>query len=735
MKQKFYKVFAAGLILLGTGSIVAQTNRISLRPTVQANVKATKLPNPARFSQEFTGIPYLTPNPTTSSFNNAAPRAFGPEVKIGQTLYDLQTNSSIPQRIINHGDGTLSTTWTFSAEAGTPWADRGMAYHYFNGTAWVNLPDYENASAITRVEGTTRTGFGSIGRINGVGDIIVAHNAGTPSQALVVSRNPNLDETQNWISSVETEMSLIWPRMAVGGPDGKTVHVIGLTEPTGGTFTGTPFNGINGALLYNRSTDGGQSFDQTMIQLPGVDSSIFEGFSGDAYAIDARGNTVAFVSGESNSRVMLWKSTDNGTTWDTTTVLSFPYEPWNDQITDLDGDGDADSILVGQVIQYDTLSSTTTYEYVTAIDSTISDSTLTYILDTNQVIIDSFYVYEYVYDTTVVDSIATTVYDINETIIEPGTFETESITVADGNFAIVIDNNNRVHVWFGAMNMQNSAVEAEQSYSYFPGTSGILYWNEGLETDSLILAADVVDDNADGTIDVTVGYPNDGPVPYNSGLTTFPSAGIDAAGTLYLSYAGSKEGADYRPVGPNYKHIYLTKSDDNGSTWIAPVDLVGSEIDGFDQFAEYTYGAIAKLVDENVHLIYQRDGFPGSAVTIDDGAVHPNGSENDIIYLSVPNNFEQVGLKKVSASTIDANLLPNPANEATKLTFQLEQTENVTINITNLLGQNVETVAANTFAKGSNSVAVNTQNLPSGIYLVNITAGESNSTLKLVVKH
>jgi hypothetical protein len=472
-----------------------------------------------------------------------------------------------------------------------------------------------------------------------------------------------LDETQNWISSVETEMSLIWPRMAVGGPDGKTVHVIGLTEPTGGTFTGTPFNGINGALLYNRSTDGGQSFDQTMIQLPGVDSSIFEGFSGDAYAIDARGNTVAFVSGESNSRVMLWKSDNNGTTWDTTTILSFPYEPWNDQITDLDGDGDADSILVN------------------------------------------------------------------------GTYETESITVSDGNFAIVIDNNNRVHVWFGAMNMQNSAVEAEQSYSYFPGTSGILYWNESLETDSLILAADVVDDNADSLIDVTVGYPNDGPVPYNSGLTTFPSAGIDAAGTLYLSYAGSKEGADYRPVGPNYKHIYLTKSVDNGTTWIAPVDLVGSEIDGFDQFAEYTYAAIAKLVDEDVHMIYQRDGFPGSAVTINDGAVHPNGSENDIIYLSVPNNFDQVGLKKVSASTIEANLLPNPANEATQLTFQLEQTENVNINITNLLGQNVETVATSSFAKGSNSVALNTQNLPSGIYLVNITAGKSNSTLKLVVKH
>jgi hypothetical protein len=195
--------------------------------------------------------------------------------------------------------------------------------------------------------------------------------------------------------------------------------VIGLTEPSGGNFTGAPFNGINGALLYNRSTDGGQSFDQTMTQVIGVDSTIFDGFSGDAYAIDSRGNTVAFVSGETNTRTMLWKSTDNGVTWDTTTILSFPYEPWDDQITDLDGDGDVDSILVGQVIEYDTVSTTTTYEYITEVDSTVSDSTVSYILDENEVIIDSFYVYEFVYDTVVVDSVGTTVYDIDETIVEP----------------------------------------------------------------------------------------------------------------------------------------------------------------------------------------------------------------------------------------------------------------------------------------------------------------------------
>ena len=171
---------------------------------------------------------------------------FGPEVVIGQTFYDLQTNGSMPTRIINHGDGTLSTTWTFSNEPGAPWSDRGMAYHFFDGTNWVSNPNYQDANNITRVD-AARTGFGSIGRVAGVGDIIVAHQ--TAVDALQVNINPKTNETQAWSSTAVTSMPLIWARIATGGPDGKTVHAIGLTEPSGGTFTGTPFNGLNVATL------------------------------------------------------------------------------------------------------------------------------------------------------------------------------------------------------------------------------------------------------------------------------------------------------------------------------------------------------------------------------------------------------------------------------------------------------------------------------------------------------
>lgn len=47
---------------------------------------------------------------------------------------------------------------------GTPWSDRGMAYHFFDGTSWVSNPDYQDANNIARVD-AARTGFGAIGRL------------------------------------------------------------------------------------------------------------------------------------------------------------------------------------------------------------------------------------------------------------------------------------------------------------------------------------------------------------------------------------------------------------------------------------------------------------------------------------------------------------------------------------------------------------------------------------------
>ena len=52
---------------------------------------------------------------------------------------------------------------------------------------------------------------------------------------------------------------LVWNRSAVGGGNNESVHMIGLTAPT--SFGAPLYNGLDGALLYYRSQDGGVNWD------------------------------------------------------------------------------------------------------------------------------------------------------------------------------------------------------------------------------------------------------------------------------------------------------------------------------------------------------------------------------------------------------------------------------------------------------------------------------------------
>lgn len=695
--------------------------------------KKSTLPNYLKVNESST-ILNTTPNPTVHAYN----RAFGDETIIGRTYYDLQTNSSINYRLENFGDGTLSATWTHSSDESVGWPDRGMAYHRFDGSSWTKLPDYDDEGNIIRVE-DVRTGFGSLSRVEGVGDIIVSHQ--TAINALQISRNTSFTE-ENWIIDARTEMPLIWPRMRVGGPDGKTVHIIALTEPEGGNFTGSLFNGLNGALLYNRSTDGGQSFDKLLVQPPNADSSIFNGFGGDGYAMDVKGNTIAFVAGTNTSRVEMWKSIDNGETWTSRTVNPFPSEPWDDSyVTDFNGNGEVDSLLIEPIESIDTLfEEIVTYE--TEIDSMAIDSTYEYILDENQIPIDSFYVYDFAYDTTVVDSMTMTIIAGFDTTFGPGMMVEEVINTNDGSFAIIIDNNDQVHVWYGALDIWNEDANDDGAFVYFPGRGAISYWNEGFALDDLpvdILGA--VDHNGDGVLDIDFDF-TDGAttVPYGVGLASFPSAGIDADGNLYVAYQAVREGPGYRYLQdsdlPSYRHIYVSRSLDGGETWTDPVDVTPDTEAGEDiGFYEYGFCSMARRVDENIHLLFQRDGTPGSAVTIDDNTIHPF-ELNDIIYLSVSKEIDQVGINEVVSNSIsDLVLQPNPANETASLRFNLETSSDISISVLNLLGQEVSRIATQKAAAGMHNINLSTSELTSGIYLVNVQAENKSNTVKLVVKH
>jgi hypothetical protein len=259
---------------------------------------------------------------------------------IGETRYDLQSNAAIDDRVSGSGDA-VSAVWTMSATTGS-FDDRGTGYNHFDGTEWGAWPE-------ERLE-SVRVGWPSSLQLGDGREVVVSHEASDNEIA------PLRIMTSDIGSGVWTESTIpngavnadgdtignLWPRAAVGGLQNEIIHVICVTTPTGNG--GLEYYGQNGALLYYRSMDAGESWE--MHTFPELDSTHFTGFSGDTYAIHARGTHVAFAVFNNLDDSFVMSSNDVGDNWEYHTMVDFPVDLYEidqglpDSLAfDYDGDG------------------------------------------------------------------------------------------------------------------------------------------------------------------------------------------------------------------------------------------------------------------------------------------------------------------------------------------------------------------------------------------------------------
>jgi len=111
--------------------------------------------------------------------------------------------------------------------------------------------------------------------------------------------------------------------VVTGGANHSYIHIIALTEPSANG--GNIYNGMDGALLYIRSTDGGSTWGSWQ-QLPGMASSNYTSFTADIYAFaQPHSDTLAFTVGDSWQDQFLMKSSNNGTNWTKTIIYNSSY--------------------------------------------------------------------------------------------------------------------------------------------------------------------------------------------------------------------------------------------------------------------------------------------------------------------------------------------------------------------------------------------------------------------------
>lgn len=689
-------------------SILSLTAAVGLLVGANAQSNNTTYTHVVR-TQKVTNGDYVSPSNTVASkpthFLNEGSRTESSKLlgtRLATTTYDLQTNSSNPNRMQVHSDGTMAATWTGSQKTDQAYTDRGAFYLYNDGTSW-------SGDTTTRIE-TQRTGWPAHGFTRN-GEIVLSHDPATGFYNLVQNVR-SAKGTGTWSETALSDFTGIWPRVATSGD---TVHAIYCN------YTGN--DNDDSRTLYARSTDGGATWDKKNVLLPGLDD--YDRMSADIYSIRAKDSMVYIVTGASHNNLEFFKSTDAGETFTRTTIL------------DINIDG---------------------YEYFDA----------TAMMDTNN------------------DQIP------------------DTILTHDASPDILIDTNGVAHVWVGSMAIFDDGSAA--GYNYFQYLNmGLYYWNENMGADSITIVADakIIDLNGDGDyFDSENGMQiGNGNANYGNAMISMPTAGLDPnTGNIYVAYTAPSElmGLDidlseqlpYREI-----YGYVGSLDSNGNyEWSTPVNLTNSARIEF----ENVYPQIGDLVNGKVHMLWQRDDYPGVAVgenAVDvikfnevlyhafdttafmpvaptaaasskelsckatkfeavvtsgdvrefkwefgDGLIsyernpshvytaqgtyevkltvsNPWGSSSTTISVAKP----CVGIEEITVEE-GLTVYPNPTEGTVNINFTTSEQSTVSVNVFNTLGALVSTKEAGSFY-GTSEVAIDLNDEPNGLYIVKINVG------------
>jgi len=256
------------------------------------------------------------------------------EETLGETVFDLQSNYSMQHRIYLFPDNTISAIWTMGMTASS-FPDRGTGYNHYDGTSWQEYPS-------ERIE-SMRCGWPCIAPLGTDGEIIMSHTGNTNGLAVntTTSKGSGTWSESLYIGPADHE-KIEFPRMVTNGPDNTYIHTIYITAPE--NLGGTPYLGIDGALLYSRSLDGGATWDIDHVQLEGLTSDDFNFINGDVYTLaEPRGETLAFVVGSKWSDLFIMKSENNGEDWEKIMVWEHPYPLFDFDVTLTDTFFTADS--------------------------------------------------------------------------------------------------------------------------------------------------------------------------------------------------------------------------------------------------------------------------------------------------------------------------------------------------------------------------------------------------------
>jgi hypothetical protein len=234
---------------------------------------------------------------------------------IGTTWYDLQSYTNVMQRIWAYPDGTVGATWMSAGQNLVP--ERGAGYNYYNGSVW-GTPNLHVGPA-------DRMGWPSYAPFGPNGEIIALYKYVAGSGPIKFFKRENKGQG-DWIESELTPpagVSLVWHSMMTSGDNHEFIHLLAYTYDI-------EYQGQTNALLYYRSSDGGQTWEIDGEVIDGLSSSDFPTIHSLTYAwANPVGETIAFTLGFDEWGGWVFKSYDNGDSWEKIQVMETTLDPFD----------------------------------------------------------------------------------------------------------------------------------------------------------------------------------------------------------------------------------------------------------------------------------------------------------------------------------------------------------------------------------------------------------------------
>ena len=248
------------------------------------------------------------------------------------TTYDLQSNGFLSNRMYQKPDGTVAVSATFSQQNGGGYTDRGTGYNISIGgdmNSWNDMPTVREEANATGSD--VRTGWPSIAPYGENGEILVNHSSGLNFWIRETSGEGEWDGPYSipdptGLEGQQYSYQMSWPRVVTTGANNEVIHVFAASQYN------IDANTTSNAQFYCRSTDGGTTWEVNWSPLQESDEHI-DVYAADDYAVASNGETVAVIySGSLEHHVVMYKSEDNGATWERRVVWENPYYgyDWND---------------------------------------------------------------------------------------------------------------------------------------------------------------------------------------------------------------------------------------------------------------------------------------------------------------------------------------------------------------------------------------------------------------------